>query len=166
MLKKIILFALGLLTGCVISSIIVMALYGYRLSRGMFMLQDMDIIMVGEAAREAYLSEDPEIGIWALENYLGFFNVVIEQRTTNQTTDEVEDFFVLATPGLRWTSYIRLGLLYEKVGNEKKRDESFQEAGKLFKEEYDASKNIERMIKFVNKQDEDFKPYDFEAKQE
>ena len=92
--KKIVLFALGLLTGCVIGSIIVMAFYGYRLSRGMFMLQDMDIVMAEDSATEAYLNESPEIGIWALENYFDFFNVVIEQRTENQTTDEVENFFI------------------------------------------------------------------------
>ena len=134
MLKKIVLFVLGFLAGCIVGGILVMAYCGYTLSRGMFMLQDADILRAEDTATQAYLDESPQIGIWALENYLDFFDAVIEQRTAaiDKMKDEAQSVFPVADPKSRWIGYVRLGLLYEKSGNVPKKDESFQKAAEIF----------------------------------
>ena len=151
MLKKIGLLVLVFLTGCIVGGIIVMACYGYRLSRGMFVLQDMDIVRSENTATEAYLSELPEIGIWALNNHLDFFDDVIEQRTAGG--DEAENVFIFMEPKLRWLSHVRLGLLYEEIGNEEKSDESFRKAAELFGPELEPGKYDEKMVKIVKEWD-------------
>jgi len=164
--KKLALIVLGLLVGIIIGGIATMAYVGFSLSRGMFMLQDTDIIRVEDAATQAYLNESPEIGIWAIENYLDFFESVINQRTAavEETNKQPQDAFFIADPKSRWISYVRLGILYEKTGNESKRDESFQRAAELSGSNADEDVN-EQMIKFIKKLDKNFKPLDFDTEQ-
>jgi hypothetical protein len=158
MLKNIGLVISGLLVGIVIGCIVTMAYGGCVLSRGMFLLQDGDIIQLEEAATEAYLHQSPEVGIWAIENYLSFFDSVIERRTVaiaDEQGESTDDVFILATPKLRWISYARLALLYEKTGKLTKRDDCFQKAVEILgpkKEGEQESREI--MFKVVKEWDE------------
>ncbi|MCD6175214.1 MAG: hypothetical protein J7K65_05530 [Planctomycetes bacterium] len=113
------------------------------------------------------MDKSPQIGIWALENYLDFFNAVIDQRTDeiDKTTNEAQSVFMFTDPKLRWISYVRLGLLYEKLGNETKKDESFQKATEIFGRKVKEGKVDDFMIKVVEGLDKDFEPFDFEAEQ-
>ena len=165
MLKKLGLIALGLLVGIIIGGVGTMAYAGFGLARGMFMLQDTDIIRAEDAATQAYLYESPEIGIWAIENYLDYFESVIEQRTEaiEDTPDEEQSVFLIATPESRWISYVRLGLLYEKVGNIEKKQESFEKAAGLFGRKIEDNAVEEYMTKLVKELDNKFEPIDIES---
>lgn len=156
MLKKLGLVALGLVVGLLIGGVGVMAHYGYSLARGMFMLQETDLVRAEESATRAYLNEPPEVGIWALEDYMAFFEEVIAHRMTavEEEQDAERDVFLMARPEMRWVSYTRLALLYEKAGNEAKRDEAFQKAAAIFDKEVTEGTVEDYMRKFVQKWDE------------
>ena len=167
MLKKLGFIVLGLLVGIIIGGVGTMAYAGFGLSRGMFMFQDADIIRAEDVATQAYLNESPEIGIWAIENYLNFFESVIKQRTASakEASDKAQSVFFIATPESRWITYVRLGLLYEKVGNLTKKDEAFQTAAEILGRKTEKEKINDYMINVVKKLDEDFKPLDLEIEQ-
>lgn len=165
MLKKIGLVALGLAVGLLIGGVGVMAHYGYSLARGMIMLQEADLVRAEEAATQAYLNEAPEVGIWAMEDYLAFFEDVIAQRMAAVEEKHAQgDVFVLARPEMRWVSYVRLALLYEKADDHAKRDEAFQKAAAIFDKEVTEGTVEDYMREFVHKWDEQ-ESTDFEGKE-
>lgn len=166
MLKKLGLIALGLLVGIIIGGVGTMAYAGFGLAHGMFMLQDTDIIRAEDAATQAYLNESPEIGIWAINNYLDYFESVIYQRTEaiEKTNKQAQEVFLIADPKSRWISYVRLGLLYEKLGNDAKKKESFEKAADLFGQEVKDGTVEEYMTKVVKQLDKNFNPIDMESK--
>ena len=159
MSKKTIAFTItGLVIGIGLGSIGSIAYLGRELATDMFMLHDAELIRTEDAAIKAYLNESPEIGIWALENYINTMNRVFKER-------EIEDnqhVFVLLKPKttLRY-AHVRLALLYEKTGNDLKRKENFEKAF-----EYCDSVKIERehleekLIEIVTKLDSQFEPLD------
>lgn len=159
MAKKTIVFPIiGLVIGIVLGGIGSMAFFGKSLARAMFMLQEAEVLRNENSAIQAYLNESPEVGIWALENYINSMNQVIKER-------EIEDnqhVFVLIKPTitLRY-AHVRLALLYEKTGNDSKRKENFDKAF-----EYYDSMKIERellekrLIELVTKLDSQYEPLD------
>jgi len=168
MLKKIGLIALAFLAGILLGGVGTMAYSGYTLAHGMFILQDMDLSRAEDSATQAYLNESAEVGIWALEHYLDFYEAVIKQRTEaiEGTSEEAKKVFLFADPNLRWVTYIRLGILYEKVGDMSKRDISFEKAKELFGAKAEDENINEQMIKIVKKFDEKIKLNEFETNQE
>ena len=152
MLKKLGLVAIGFLVGFIVGGLGVMAYSGYTLAQGMFMLQDMDLSRAEDTATQAYFNESAETGIWALENYLDYFETVIGQRT--ESVDEPKSVFLLVDPHLRWISYVRLGLLYEKKGDMAMRDKTFEKAVTLLGLKAEDT-NINEMINAVKKHDEE-----------
>ena len=153
MLKKILFALIFIVVGGVLGGIGATTYSGYYFVRGMFMLQDNDIIRMEIAATDAYFNESPEVAIWAMERYLDFFNEVVEQRITaiETTKDRSKDFFIV-TPGERWISYVRLALLYEKTGNDAKAAQCFQAAADI--KGWDIEKCKEPMIELIRKLDE------------
>lgn len=159
MAKKTIAFTIiGLVIGIVLGSIGSMAYLGPTLTRAMFLLHETELFRNEDSAIQAYLNESPEVGIWALENYVNTMNQVIKER-------EIEDnqhVFVLIRPKitLRY-AHVRLALLYEKTGNNLKRKENFDKAF-----EYCDSMKIERelleerLIEVVTKFDSQYQPLD------
>jgi hypothetical protein len=142
MIKKIGFALLFILIGIITGGVSVSALYGYKLSRVMFFLQEADIVRVEEAASEAFEKESPEVGIWALEFYLDFFDEIIKQRLSSveNETDNEKDVFLITNPKDRFFNYAKLALLYDKIGNEAKRDDNLRKAaegwGKADDEKY------------------------------
>ena len=159
MAKKTIAFTiLGLLIGIGLGSIFTMVYLGRELSGAMFLYHEAELFRNEDAAIQAYLNESPEVGIWALENYIKAMNRVIKERKV----DNNKQFFVMIEPEptLRY-AHVRLALLYEKTGNKLKRKENFEKAF-----EYCDSMKIERelleerLIEIVTKLDSQFKPLD------
>ena len=104
MLKKFELVFLGLLVGLILG-VLMPWIYWSNVweqhIQKMFMFQDRDIMVLELAATEAYLNESPEVGIWALENYLTFFDGVIEERTVeenNKRPDKEKTYFIFTMP--------------------------------------------------------------------
>ena len=158
-MKKTIAFTIiGLLIGIGLGCIFTMVYLGHKLAIGMFMLQETELIRNKDDAIQAYLNESPEVGIWALENYINTINRVIKEREIENN----KHFFVMISPEptLRY-AHVRLALLYEKTGNDLKRKENFEKAF-----EYCDSMKIERefleerLIQIVTKLDSQFKPLD------
>ena len=159
MAKKTIAFTItGLVIGIGLGSIGSMVYLGHKVATVMFMLHETELVRNEDSAIQAYLNESPEVGIWALENYINSINQVIKER-------EIEDnqhvfFIVKPTITLRY-AHVRLALLYEKTGNDLKRKENL---GKAF--EYCDSMKIERelleerLIEVVTKFDSQFQPLD------
>jgi len=157
--KKIIGFTLlGLVIGIVLGCIFTMAYMGPTCAKGMFMLQEAELIRSEDAAIQAYLNESPETGIWALENYINALNRVIKER---EIRNNKHLFLMISTKVTLREAYVRLALLYGKIGNEAKRKENFEKAF-----EYCDSMNIERelleerLIQIVTTLDSKFKPLD------
>jgi hypothetical protein len=157
MTKKTIAFTItGLVIGIGLGIIGSMAYLGRELARGMFMLHDMELVMNENSAIQAYLNESPEVGIWALENYIKAMNRVIKERKVDNNKPYF--FMIEPEPTLRF-AHVRLALLYEKTGNDSKRKENFEKAF-----EYCNSMKIERelleekLIEFVTKLDSQFEP--------
>lgn len=160
--KTIVLTIIGLVIGLVIGIglgyIGSMAYLGHELARGMFMLHDMELVRNENSAIKAYLNETPEVGIWALENYIKAMNRVIKERKVDNNKPYF--FIIESEPTLRF-AHVRLALLYEKTGNDLKRKENFEKAF-----EYCDSMKIERehleekLIELVAKLDSQFEPLD------
>ena len=159
MAKKTIAFTIiGLVIGIGFGITGTMAYLGRELATGMFMLQDAELIRNEDSAIQAYLNESPDVGIWALENYIKAMNRVIKERKVDNNK---QYFFMIETePTLRY-AHVRLALLYEKTGNDLKRKENFEKAF-----EYCDSMKIERehleerLIELVTKLDNQFEPLD------
>lgn len=158
-MKKIIVFTfLGLVIGIGLGGIFTMTYYGHKVAKAMFMLQEVELIRNKDAAIQAYLNESPEIGIWVLENSISAINRLIKER-------EIENnkhlFLMISPKATLRDAYVRLALLYEKIGNDLKRKENLEKAF-----EYCNSTNIERglleerLIQTVTKLDSKFKPLD------
>ena len=149
---------IGFVIGIVLGSIGSMAYLGHELATGMFMLHDAELVRNEDSAIQAYLNESPEVGIWALENYINSMNQVMKERET----EDNQYLFVLIRPKttLRF-AHVRLALLYEETGNDLKRKENLDKAF----EYYDSIK-IEReilekkLIELVTKVDRQFEPSD------
>jgi hypothetical protein len=159
MAEKTIAFTIiGLIIGIGLGIIGTMAYSGQELATGMFMLQDMELMMNENSAIQAYLNESPEVGIWALENYIKAINRVIKERKVDNNKPYF--FIIKSEPTLRF-AHVRLALLYEKTGNDSKRKENFEKAF-----EYCDSMKIERellekkLIELVAKLDSKFEPLD------
>jgi len=158
-MKKIVGFTfLGLVIGIILGNIFTMAYYGHKIAKGMFMLQEVELIRNEDVAIQAYLNESPEIGIWALENYIDAINWFIKEREVENN----KHLFLMISPKVTLKyAYVRLALLYEKIGNDLKRKENFEKAF-----EYCNSTNIkkelleERLVQVVTKLDGEFKPLD------
>ena len=160
MAKKTIAFTIiglviGFVIGIVLGSIGSMTYLGPKVARGMFLLQETELVRNEDSAIQAYLNESPEVGIWALENYM---NQVMKERET----EDNKYLFVLIRPKttLRF-AHVRLALLYEETGNDLKRKENLDKAF-----EYCDSIKIEReilekkLIELVAKVDSQFEPLD------
>jgi hypothetical protein len=157
--KKTIVFTItGLVIGIGLGIIGSMAYLGRELARGMFMLHDMELVRNENSAIQAYLNESPEVGIWALENYIKAINRVIKER---EIEDNQQAFFIVQPKVTLRYAHVRLALLYEKTGNDSKRKENFEKAF-----EYCDSMKIERehlekkLIELVAKLDSQFEPLD------
>jgi hypothetical protein len=162
MLNKFRFCFLGLLVGLIIGILVPWIYWAKTFQQHMqkmFIFQDRDIMVLELAATEAYKHESPEVGIWALENYLTFFNSVIEERIVveedNEKSDGQQTYFIFADPEDRWISYVRLGLLYEEIGKLAKYEECFQEAATILGAKGKGQEGRESMIRAVNLFDED-----------
>ena len=135
-----------------------MAYFGRELSGAMFMLHDAELIRNEDSAIQAYLNESPEVGIWALKNYIKAMNRVIKERKV----DNNQPFFMMIEPEstLRF-AYVRLALLYEKTGNDLKRKENFEKAFE-YCESMKMKRELleEKLIELVTKLDSQFNPLD------
>lgn len=157
MAKKTIVFTIiglviGLVIGIGLGSIGSIAYLGPKLAKGMLSLQETELVRNEESAIQAYLNESPEVGIWALENYINSINQVMKER-------EVEDnqhlfFLIRPTMTLR-LAHVRLALLYEKTGNDLKRKENLDKAF-----EYCDSIKEKKLIELLIKDDSQFRPLD------
>jgi hypothetical protein len=158
MKKTIALTILSFVIGIGLGIIGTIAYSGYELARGMFILQDMELMSDENCAIQAYLNEAPEVGIWALENYIKAIKRVMKERKVDNNKPYF--FMIEPEPTLRF-AYVRLALLYEKTGDDSKRKENFEKAF-----EYCDSMKIERehleekLIEIVTKLDSQFEPLD------
>ena len=155
-MKKVIIFTfIGLLLGFGLGVVSNMVYIGYKISSTMFVLQEVELLLNEEAAIKAYLNEKPEVGIWAIENFINALNRVIEER---REAGNDEYFFMIGDrKEILKYDHVRLALLYEKTGNDLKRKENFEKAF-----EYCGSNEIEkelledRLIKTVTQLDSEY----------
>jgi len=152
MLKKIGFALLFVFIGIIIGGALVSALYGYKLSRMMFILQETDIMEVEEAANDAFEKESPEVAIWALEFYLDFFDEIIKQRSSavENETDNEKDVFLIVNPKDRFFNYAKLAVLHDEIRNKVKRDESLMKAAEM-RGRADDEKFKEDLLQFMRK---------------
>ncbi len=156
--KTIALTILSLVIGIGIGIIFCIAYFGPKLARSMFILQETELVRNEDSAMQAYLNESPEVGIWALENYINSLNQVIKER---EIEDNQHVFFMVKPKITLRYAHVRLALLYEKTGNDLKRKENLEKAF-----EYCDSMKIERelleerLIEVVTKFDSQFEPLD------
>jgi hypothetical protein len=125
MWKKIGLVVLGIVIGCVLGIVLSMAYMGRTLARGMFVLQEGEVIKIGEAAEDAYYNEPNEVAIWALENYIKTLNDLKEERKPVN----VKNPYLILTPDIDLSfAHARLGKIYKQMGNDEKSRYNFEQA--------------------------------------
>jgi len=151
MLKKIVFAFVFIVIGALIGGVGVMAAMGHHMSRGMLMLQEWDLIKIQDAAEDAYKNQPPEVGIWALNFYLDFFDGIIEQRIDAVGDEDYkdEDVFLFSYPGDKWLSYVQLAVLYDRLGDTENRDEAIQKAKEI--RFFKAENADEEMMKLIDK---------------
>jgi hypothetical protein len=125
MWKKIGLVVLGLVGGCVLGVFISMAYMGHTLATGMFLLQEKEVVNIGQAAEDAYYNEPNEVAVWALENYIKTLNELKEERKPA----EVKNPYFILTPDIDlFFTHARLGKIYKQLGNDEKSLYHFEQA--------------------------------------
>ena len=125
MWKKIGLFVLGHINGCALGVILSMASFGHKLATGMFMLQENEIVEMGETAVDAYYNPPNEVASWALENYIKTLNKVKEERNHEGVENP---YFILSPDTDLVFAHVRLGKLYKQMGNAEKSRYHFEQA--------------------------------------
>ena len=125
MWKKIGLIVLCLAIGCVLGAILSMAYFGHKLATGMFMLQEKEIVKMGETAVDAYYNQPNEVASWALENYIKTLNKVKEERNHEGVENP---YFILSPDTDLVFAHARLGKLYKQMGNAEKSRYHFEQA--------------------------------------
>jgi hypothetical protein len=124
MWKKIGLAVLGLVIGCVLGVVLSMAYLGRTMATGMFMLQEKEILNIGEAAEDAYYNEPNEVAVWALENYIKTLNELKEERKPVK----VKNPYFILTPDIDLLfAHARLGKIYKQMGNAEKSHYNFEQ---------------------------------------
>jgi len=159
MAKKTIAFTItGLVIGIGLGIIGSITYLGRELATNMFILHDMELAMNENSTIQAYLNESPEVGIWALENYIKTMNRVIKERKVDN--NQPSFMMIRPEPTLRF-AHARLALLYEKTGNDLKRKENFEKAFE-YCESMKMKRELleEKLIELVTKLDSQFKPFD------
>ena len=130
MWKKIGLIILCLVIGCILGGVLSMAYLGHNLATAMFMLQEKEIVEMGEAVEDAYYSQPNEVAVWALESYIKTLNKVKEERGHAG----VEDPYLILSPDTDLVfAHARLGKLYKQLGNDEKSQSNFEQAISLSK---------------------------------
>ena len=152
MWKKIGLVILGLVIGGVLGSVGTMAYCGYSLAKCMFMLQEKEILRIGERAEEAYHNQPNEVAAWALTSYIETLKELKEERSVAES----ENPYLLLTPDRDLVfAHGRVGQLYKEMDNAEKSRYHFKEAlsycssngPKFIKTEAD-------LMNYINKLDE------------
>jgi L-ribulose-5-phosphate 3-epimerase UlaE len=125
MWKKIGLAVLGPVIGCVLGVVLSMAYLGRTMATGMFMLQEKEILNIGEAAEDAYYNEPNEVAVWALENYIKTLNELKEERKPAK----VKNPYFILTPDIDLLfAHARSGKIYKQMGNDEKSQYHFEQA--------------------------------------
>jgi DNA-binding SARP family transcriptional activator len=116
-------------------------------------LQDVELSQFGAFAAQAYLNESPEVGIWDLTNHIKEVHRVLKER------DNPNFYFIVPLQQYLMEDHIRLALLYEKTGDNLKRQESIKKALEYYRSTHpDSEITEERLIEFVLKCDEESGP--------
>ena len=144
---------LAFLVGLVIGAIANMGFSTRKTARMMFFLQDMELSQFGAFATEAYLNESPEVGIWDLTNHIKEVNRVLKER------DNPNLYLVVPVQQYLMEDHVRLALLYEKTGENSKRQEHIEKALEYYRSTHpDSEITEERLIEFVLKCDGESEP--------
>jgi hypothetical protein len=130
MWKKIVLVILCLVIGCILGGVLSMAYMGHTLATGMFMLQEKEIGLFGEAAVDAYYNQPSEVAVWALETHIKMLNTVKEERSHAGVENP---YFILSPDTDLVFAHARLGKLYKQMGNAEKSEYHFKQAISLGK---------------------------------
>lgn len=133
MLKKIGFAVFFFIVGGAVGIFGTMIYSGCIMARGMFILQEMDIIRAEQIAIHAFEKESAQRAIWATEYYIDFFDSALKERTTALEKESLkqDDVLIVMNPKSKWLHYIRLGLLYEEIGNQEKKEELFRQAAQI-----------------------------------
>jgi len=151
--KKIISFTfLGLVLGIIVGVIATVFFIVPDMVKSMFMLQEYEFIRNEDTAIEAYLNEPPEIGIWALQNYINSINQALNDRGLEKAH---ASFFLISPKNSLGFAHARLALLYEKKGDELKKDEHTSKAFEYIKSA--AINSEEKLFQLVITLDENHK---------
>jgi hypothetical protein len=148
---KITQMSLCLVAGFALGYIVSMANSGHKVAQGMFLLQEMEVIHMQEAAMQAYFNESNEVAVWALENCVETLNRLTDERSPA----DVENPFIMLVPDQFFVlSHARLGLLYKKMGEVEKSKYNFDQAISLRKRtKMKAFDNEENLIEFLTELD-------------
>ncbi len=115
----------GIVTGCVLGIILSMSYMGRTLATGMFLLQEKEILNIGQAAEDAYHNEPNQVAVWALENYIKTLNNLKEERKPAK----VKNPYFILTPDIDLLfAHARLGKIYKQMGNDEKSRYHFEQA--------------------------------------
>ena len=145
--------SLAFLVGLIIGVIANMTFSTWKTARAMFMLQDVELFQFGAFATQAYLNESPEVGIWDLTNHVKEVNRVLKER------DNPKAYFLVPLQQYLMEDHVLLALLYEKTGDNSKRQEHIEKALEYYRSTHPDSEIMEeRLIEFVLKCDEESEP--------
>ena len=152
MKKTIIITIITVIIGFTAGGIIAISYFAPGMSSAMFMLQEVEIAMMEEAAVQAYSDEPNEVAVWALENHIKTLNRLKEERSSA----EVEDPYVIISPDQSLVlTHTRLGLLYKKMNNQLKSTHHFEQAmSHIENARLRGIKNQDDLITLVNRMDQ------------
>ncbi len=112
MTKYILIFLSALTLGIMSGYGVTLTYYGHEIATAMFLLQEEEIIMMEEAAHEAYLKEPPAVAVWALENYVNTMDRLKKERSSVATDNP---FLVLTPDDSLVLAHARLCILNENL---------------------------------------------------